>query len=361
MPVTPDHNPGWLGWDLGGAHLKAVQLDAAGRVESVVQVPCPLWQGLDRLESAIDGVLEQIPRRAARHAVTMTGELTDLFDDRTQGVQSLVDLVVRRFPGEDIRVYAGGAGLLDPGSAVAAAPRVASANWMASASLAATRFPEGVLVDIGSTTTDIVPFRGGRVIARGYADHERLTLGELVYSGVVRTPVMALARRVPFSGYWTPLMAEHFATTADIYRLTRDLPGHADLMPSADGRPKTLEASAGRLARMLGLDASAADLSAWRRVAGFLAEAQLRNLADAGERLLSRGELAEDAPFMGAGVGRFLVRRLAERLGRTYLGFESMFAGTRTQTPDVADCAPAAAVARLAQDSFSSPPDLQTP
>lgn len=355
-----DQQSGWLGWDLGGAHLKAVQIDAAGRVESVVQVPCPLWQGLDRLESAIDEVLEQIPAPATRHAVTMTGELTDLFEDRTQGVKSLVELVVRRFPGDDIRVYAGGAGLLDPQSALVAAPRVASANWMASASLAATRFPEGVLVDIGSTTMDLVPFRGGRVIARGYADHERLTLGELIYSGVVRTSVMVLARRVPFSGYWTPLMAEHFATTADLYRLTGELPEHADLMSSADGRPKTLEASAGRLARMLGLDGSAADLSAWRRVAGFLAEAQLRDLADACERLFSRGELGDDAPMLGAGVGRFLVQRLAERLGRSYLGFESLFEGAQAQAPDVADCAPAAAVAQLAHDSFSSPPDPET-
>jgi probable H4MPT-linked C1 transfer pathway protein len=356
MPVPPNDGSGWLGWDLGGAHLKAVQLDPAGRVVAVVQVPCPLWLGLDRLESAIDAVLERLPVRATRHALTMTGELTDLFEDRTQGVRILIGLVERRLAGEDLWVYAGGAGLLDPSSALVAAPRVASANWMASACLAATRFPEGILVDIGSTTADLVPFRGGRTIARGYADHERLTLGELVYTGVVRTSAMVLARRVPFSGYWTPLMAEHFATTADIYRLTGDLPDHADLLPTADGRPKTVDASAGRLARLLGLDASAADLSAWRGVAGFLAEAQLRDLAEAAERLLSRGELGADAPILGAGVGRFLVKRLAARLGRNYLGFESLFEGTRGQAPDVADCAPAAAVARLALDL-----DLETP
>ncbi len=337
-----------LGWDLGGAHLKAVQLGPRGGVETVRQVPCPLWQGLDRLESAIDAVLEGIPDRATRHAVTMTGELTDLFENRAQGVRALVDRMQQRFAGESIQVYAGPAGLLDPTAALREVHQVASANWMASATLAATLLPEGLLVDIGSTTTDLVPFGGGQVIARGYHDHERLARGELIYSGVVRTPVMALARRVPFGGDWVPLMAEHFATTADLYRLTGDLPGHADLMPSADGRPKTPVASAGRLARQLGLDGSAADPPAWRRLAGVLAEVQLRTLADACNCLYSRGELTADAPVLGAGVGRFLARRLAERLGRAYQSFATLFPEAPVGAPDVGDCAPAAAVARLA-------------
>ncbi|AUB85495.1 hydantoinase/oxoprolinase family protein [Candidatus Thiodictyon syntrophicum] len=348
MPVPHER---WLGWDLGGAHLKVVALDARGQSEAVLQVACPLWQGLDHLDTAIERVLGSLGARATRHAVTMTGELTDLFEDRATGVRALIERMQRRFPAEEVRIYAGRAGLLAPAAAAAAPDQVASANWMASASLAARHFPEGVLVDIGSTTSDLVPFHGGQVSARGYHDHERLAAGELVYSGVVRTPVMALAGRVPFGGHWVALMAEHFATTADIYRLTGELPAHADLMPSADGRPKTSAASAGRLARMLGLDAAAAAPAAWERLAAHLAEAQLRTLAEACDCLLSRGELAADAPILGAGVGRFLARRLAARLGRAYLGFGALFEGQAPGTPDgpeVADCAPAAAVARLA-------------
>lgn len=337
----------WLGWDLGGAHLKAVQLGGDG-VEAVLQVPCPLWQGLDHLDRAIDVVLRQLGPRATRHAVTMTGEVADVFEDRAQGVRALVERMQTRFAGEQIQVYAGRAGFLEPGVAAGAAELVASVNWLASATLAATRCAEGLLVDIGSTTTDLLPFSAGQVIVRGHTDYERLAAGELVYRGVVRTPMMALTRRVPFGGHWVPLMAEHFATTADIYRLTGDLPGHADLMPSADGRAKTVPASAARLARMVGLDASAADPSAWQRLARHLAEVQLRTLADACETLLARGELTADAPLLGAGVGRFLVRQLAARLGRTYLGFATLFEGEPICNVDVADCAPAVAVARLA-------------
>ncbi|MBK1722947.1 hydantoinase/oxoprolinase family protein [Thiocystis violacea] len=340
----------WIGWDLGGANLKAVQLDAAGAVRAVVQVACPLWQGLDRLRASIDQVLEKLGPRPSCHALTMTGELADLFDNRAQGVAALVALMRERFPGETLMVYAGTAGFVGPDAAGALASQVASANWVATASLAAAELGDGLVMDIGTTTTDVVPFLDQEVAAWAFNDHERLVHGELVYAGVARTPVMALARQLPFDGAWVPVMAEPFATTADVYRLTGLLPEHADLLPSADGRDKTRAASAARLARMLGMDADAADSSAWVSVADYIVECQQRRLFDAASCVLSRGQIPPGAPVVGAGVGRFLVRQLATRLGRPYVGFESLFTSDWNGVPDVSDCAPAAAVARLAAE-----------
>ena len=45
--------PNIMGWDIGGAHLKAVMLDAKGDVVSSIQLPCPLWKGLDYWQRAI--------------------------------------------------------------------------------------------------------------------------------------------------------------------------------------------------------------------------------------------------------------------------------------------------------------------
>ena len=87
---------------------------------------------------------------------------------------------------------------------MAAPELVASANWMASGAVVAGLIPEGLVVDIGSTTTDLIVVRHGAVEAQGDDDGSRLVAGELVYSGVVRTPVMALAPRVPFAGAWVP-------------------------------------------------------------------------------------------------------------------------------------------------------------
>jgi probable H4MPT-linked C1 transfer pathway protein len=338
-----------VGWDVGGAHLKAAAADGAGRILAVAQEPCPLWQGLDRLHSALDRMFARLsPPPGCRHAVTMTGELADLFPDRAAGVSALVEAMAGRCPPGSTWIYAGPRGLI-PAAALRPedAALVASANWMASGAFAAASLAEALFIDIGSTTTDIFPVCGHRVNNRGYTDYERMRYDELLYTGIVRTPVMAVAERAPFEGEWIGLMAEHFATMADVYRLTGELPEPADQLPAADGGEKTPAASRRRLARLFGRDADSAPPERWRGAARFLREQQLARLRLAVERQWSRGTLSDAAPVVGAGVGRFLARELAGRLQLAYLDFSDLFA-MPTPEPRIADCAPAAALACLA-------------
>src|SRR5205085_9641245 len=160
-----------------------------------------------------------------------------------------------RVKGE-VRIYAGKAGFRPPEEAAKTPIEVASANWHASARLVGRHIPEALLVDIGSTTADLIPIAAGEPAALGYTDAERLETGELVYTGAVRTPVMALAERVPFRGRLVALMAESFATTADVYRLLDALPPDADQQEAADGRGKSTAETETRLARMVGRDRS---------------------------------------------------------------------------------------------------------
>jgi probable H4MPT-linked C1 transfer pathway protein len=362
------------GWDVGGAHLKVAQVDASGRVHTALQVPCTLWLGVEHLHRAIEEALAHL-HSSERHGVTMTGELADLFADREEGVARIVEAMQRFFARDALLVYAGAAGFVAAADAVARARDVASANWHASARFAAARGAEGMLVDIGSTTTDLVPFAGGEPLGIGVTDGERLAAGELVYTGVTRTPVMAIARSVACDGVRVPLMAELFATAADVHRLTGALPDDADQHPTADGRGRSEEESVRRLARMLGRDASSASLDTWRCVARELSEQQLRCIHDAAAVVLSREQrpanenatergarerppagnwraasrraLAVDAPVVGAGVGRFLAVALAERLGLPYVDFASLIEGTPETREWAARCAPAVAVAAL--------------
>lgn len=340
-----------VGWDVGGAHLKAVRLSAHGAVEAVVQLPCPLWLGLTHLERSLADA-EAALGPAAVHAVTMTGEMVDLFSSRREGVIRLVTLMRERFPGSALRFYGGDAGFLDADGAMAAPDRIASANWMASASLVASAVPDALLLDIGSTTSDLVPVTGGKVRALGRDDAARLMTGELVYTGVVRTPVIALAAEVLLEGMWVPVMAEWFATAADVHRLCGRLPDEADQQPAADGGEKTIDGSARRLARMVGRDAESLPLDAWRRLAAWLAGVQSDRLRMACERLIARELLPDGAPIVGAGVGRFVARDLADRLGRRYLDFASLVSLAGAESGRVSDCAPAVAVAWLAQRSL---------
>lgn len=328
--------------------MKAARLGGSGTVECVRQAPCPLWQGMRHLHAAV-AELRAAVGEIPHNAVTMTGEMADLFPSRGDGVVQLVNAMGELFPGARLRFYAGSAGFVEAASAASHVADIASANWRASAELVAAHVPEALFLDIGSTTVDLVPVHGGDVRAAGRDDAGRLRAGELLYTGAGRTPIMALAADVPFEGEWTPVLAEHFATTADIYRLLGSLPEALDQHPAVDGGEKTTFASARRLARAIGRDVESAPIAAWHRLAAWLARAQARRIEDACDRLLSRGDLGDGAPIVVAGAGRFLAPRLAGLCDRPVIQFGRLLPVIESEWERAGDCAPALAVAWLAQ------------
>jgi probable H4MPT-linked C1 transfer pathway protein len=337
-----------IGWDLGGANLKLARAEG-GRTTHVAQVPCPARQDSSKFDAALDEALKLFPSDAGtRHAVTMTGELSDVFADRAEGVAYLVALM-RKATGENTIYYGGRAGFLDAGQAVARTLDVASANWHASATLVAGHFPDGLFVDTGTTTTDLIPLKSGAPAALGYTDGKRLAEGELVYTGVVRTPVMAVAQEALFKGRSQLIAAERFATMADVWRLMRALPADVDPYPTPDLRGKTAAESAARLARMLGRDGSEAELAEWIAVARHFADCQLAQIESAARVLTARERLGADAPVIGAGCGRFVAEGLAERLDRPYRDVSEIIEAAPEQSDMAARCAPAVAVALLAE------------
>jgi probable H4MPT-linked C1 transfer pathway protein len=341
-----------IGWDVGGAHLKVARAEK-GIITCAAQLACPLWLGLETLERAFleaETVLGQAPF----NAVTMTGELCDVFATRKEGVTTLSAIITRLLSPRRAVFYAGRSGFVSAGETANAAGSIASANWHASAALAAMREENTLFIDVGSTTTDIIPIANSKPANLGLSDAERLQHGELIYTGISRSFLMAGPKLVPFGGSWMPLMNEWFATTADVHRILGQLPEGADMMETPDGREKTKAASCARLARMIGRDAAEADEAAWERLAHFFAEAQLRELFDAAALVLSRGVLPADAPVIGAGAGRALVRELAARLRRPFLSFDALIACTPEAQSKACDCAPAAAVALLAAAHFAA-------
>jgi (4-(4-[2-(gamma-L-glutamylamino)ethyl]phenoxymethyl)furan-2-yl)methanamine synthase len=334
-----------IGWDIGGAHLKAARAEN-GRILEAIQVASPLRLGLERLAQAFAEVKAAIGP-AGRHVVTMTAELADTFASRAEGVASLSRLAARELAQGTVSLYAGRAGFISPDQANQHIEDIASANWHASATFVGRRHDTALFLDMGSTTTDIVPVAGGAVAAHAYTDAQRLSAGELVYTGLVRSLVMAAAQRAPFAGRWTTLIKENFSNMADVHRVLGSLPDDADQMTTADGRAKTVAASRARLARMVGRDAGDADDAAWRLLAQWFAEAQIREVSDGALLVLSRARLPDDAPVVGAGIGNSVLREVARRLGRTYVAFETLLDVAPAARERASHCAPAAALAAL--------------
>ena len=313
--LMPSVDPIIVGWDIGGAHLKAC-LTQGGKVLDAAQWPCPLWQGIEQLDGALQLARTRWPELTgeAYHAVTMSGEMVDAFEHREDGVQRIANRLARTLSGP-VRLYAGDLGWIAPADAARHWEQIASANWLATAQHAATLFGDGVLIDIGSTTTDLISFANGRVPTTSRSDPDRLASGELVYQGVVRTPLCALTQRIAFRGRRVNVMNEWFATTADVYRLTGELDPAHDQQPSADSQAKDRPSTQQRLARMIGLDAREASVDDWRAFAHAWREIQVDEIAASLARVLGGRPVAESgATIVAAGCGAFLVDDVAARL-----------------------------------------------
>lgn len=340
-----------IGWDIGGAHVKAALVNQRGEVIWVIQQPCALWKGLAYLEQAIAAILLALPEHGDCHAVTMTGELVDCFSSREQGVQAIIQTLRDGLDTAGIWIYAGrngfiGADKVEKDHYLS----IASANWIASAELTAQWMQRALFVDVGSTTTDILLLERHALQALGYSDYQRLVSGELVYTGIVRTAVMAVTQRAEFNGQSMGLMAEYFATMADVYRLTGDLNEAHDQSDTADGGEKTPLASALRLSRMTGYEFAESDWPLWLAFAQDLKQQQKHRILHACLQQMQRSVAGERMAIIGAGVGRFLVKEIADELGLEYKDFTHLFEScVAGGSVDAADCAPAVAVAYLAR------------
>ncbi len=340
-----------IGWDIGGAHLKAAILEPNSIFSDIRQVPCQLWKGLDHLELAVEQILSNTSTSNTQHAITMTGELVDLFESREQGVQQIIQAMQKILAGQDILIYAGTYGFLSPQHIQSQHfISIASANWLASASLAATQLGDGLFIDIGSTTTDLLHLSHHHVNATGLTDYDRMRSNELVYTGIIRTSVMAVAQTAYFQGQQMGLMAEYFATMADVYRLTKELNEGDDQTETADGAEKSIQASAKRLSRMTGYEYQESELSLWQKLAQEIKSQQKNKIKKACQYHISQSNLSDQHYFIGAGVGRFLAQQIAKELGHKYIDFSALIPRSTTDKSNanaLSDCAPAVSVAWL--------------
>lgn len=332
----------WLALDIGGANLKA----ADGRGLALSR-PFPLWKQPEGLPKALARLIAESPR-ADRLAITMTGELADCFVTKAEGVGRILEAVSEAAPGCPISVYLTDGTWAAPEEAVQRPLLAAASNWHALARFAGRFVPEksALLIDIGSTTCDLIPLVQGIPAARGRTDPERLVSGELVYTGVERSPVCAVAPEVPWRGHLCPTAQEVFATTWDVYLLLRDLPEDPGSTQTADGRLATRAHARDRLARTICADRDMVDDEDALAIARAVAEAQVEQIAEAADRVIQSLPERPTAVVL-SGAGEFLARRVLERLKLS----TRIVSLAEQLGPDLSRVAPAHALAVLAGEA----------
>jgi probable H4MPT-linked C1 transfer pathway protein len=274
-------------------------------------IPFEVWKRPEDLPLAIGSIAAILPPSSAT-ALTMTAELCDCYPTKRVGVNAVVDAVLQALPGRSLAIWGIDGAFHTVGEIRENPLLAAAANWLALAQLAARLAPEdaAILIDIGSTTTDLVPMARGTVAARGRSDTERLQTGELVYAGVRRTPIHALATELPVRGVPTGLAAELFASTLDVYLTLGDTASNPLDLSTADGRPATVEAAHDRLARMVGADREGFSADDAREFAMAADRCLTDRLVRVAERAC-RATIGRPAVAIIAGSGDFLAARVA--------------------------------------------------
>ena len=330
-----------LGLDIGGANIKAATSD--GRAASV---PFPLWKQPGELAGALKSLATKFPD-VATCAITMTGELCDCFRTKADGVKHIIEATQQAL-GADFSVYSVLGTFLKPAKAIDLWQHSAASNWHALATFAGryAHTGPGLLIDCGSTTTDIIPLADGRPVAKGSTDVARLKSGELVYTGVKRTPLCALLPQ-------GKTCAELFATSQDAYVALGFYPEEPTNIDTADGQPLTIINSETRLARMLGGDANTVPLDEIQHLARTVIRQQEALILSASRKVYRY--LCELHPeFVGvpislicSGSGELLTRVVASH---PPVQPECVVSLTGKLGAALSECAPAYAVAVLAAE-----------
>src|SRR5436189_5913394 len=165
--------PATLAVDIGGANTKAARLD--GTSLRTVSRPFEVWRDRSALSRVLREVAPEVaagPADAA--AITMTAELSDAFRTKREGVAFVLEAAEDALAGRPLSVLTTAGELVSMEAARTRPWDVAAANWVATALAVAGAHRDALLIDIGSTTVDLIPIARGRIVATGRNDLERL-------------------------------------------------------------------------------------------------------------------------------------------------------------------------------------------
>jgi len=175
-----------------------------------------------------------------------------------------------------------------------------------------------VIVDVGSTSTSIIPVVDGRVSAAGKNDLEKFMVGELVYTGSLRTNIVAIVSSIPLRDGKARVASELFAQSADAHLVLGNITEDEYTAETADGRGKTRGEALARLARVVCADMEMLAEKEIVQIAKYVHTRQVEQIAEGLSPVYSRVRSLASAeiPVVVTGLGKdFLARSAAESVG----------------------------------------------
>lgn len=311
-----------VGWDIGGVQSKCACISGDFAFLSSKDMTFEIWKDPGKLSTVLEYLASDIPLSDTAMAITMTAELSDCFTTKAEGVRFVLEAFIDTFPGIQLMCLGTNERWVPVEKAMGDPINFAATNWIAAAREMARSIGDGIWIDVGSTTTDIIPIKENALYVRGRNDTDRLRFGELVYTGLIRSNPNALASRLPFKGDWYRTSNEYFALMGDCYLLLGEIdPEDYSCTPPDSGSVNT-EGAARRLARLICADASLAKPEDLLPLAGYLRERQIGLIVDALYQVCSEPHVKGPAAVTGA--GQFLGIQAALRTNLSILNAEAI-------------------------------------
>jgi (4-(4-[2-(gamma-L-glutamylamino)ethyl]phenoxymethyl)furan-2-yl)methanamine synthase len=335
-----------LGFDIGGANTKATFLKTQnGKIkeQKTVLEYFPVWKNR---KNQLPKVLEELKNKLTNSnrldgvGVTITAELSDAYMTKKEGINHVLDCVCQVFEEGYVFVLDVNADLVSVEKARKNPLLVSSANWAATGWITKQAIKNCIVVDVGSTSTSIIPVVSGEIATSGKTDMEKLQNGELVYSGSLRTNVATIVNRIPVEGKTSRVSSELFAQTGDVHLLLGNITEDEYTADTCDGRGKTKREASARLARIVCADTDMLTEQEILDMAKFVYEKQVEQIAK-GLKQVKQNVKPKKKTAVVTGLGRkFLARKAAEEAG-----FEQIVDMSELLGKDAVVASPSAGVA----------------
>lgn len=310
-----------LGYDIGGANTKAVFMHIEnGKVLSadVSVVYFPIWKDPEQLTSVLLSLRARLTTgKLDAVGVTMTAELSDAYQTKREGVNQILSYIKNAFPSLPIFVLNTRAELFSPEYAQRDPLSVAAANWAASGWLIKQYLKNTIVVDVGSTSTSIIPIVNGQVAAKGKTDLDKLICGELIYTGSLRTNVATIVQSIPLKNGVAPVSSELFALSGDVHIVLGNIVEADYTSETADGRGRSIPEALARLSRVVCADTEMLTKQEILDIARYIYEQQIRQIVDGLTKVYTNTKEAtsDNVSVIVTGMGKnFLARKAAQYL-----------------------------------------------
>lgn len=287
-----------LGIDIGGAHLKVIGIDKNNKVQFVDYSNCRIWEDIRLLKEKFVCLSKTFGNESIKCGITMSAELCDNFKSRKHGALILTEKCKHLKFNNFFYVKSSKTFLKEPKF-----KELISMNWHSVGRLFEKKVENAIIVDFGSTTTDLICIKNKKLVNKFFDDFSRINNFELLYTGFTRTPIFGITNEICIGKNKLKIIPEFFSNTSDVYRILKKLKRKIDIDITADRSQKTIKDSFRRLSRSFGFDYHNKYQVKLKQICNEISSTQLNQIMNAVKKLEDRFSM-KNFTVISSGIGQ---------------------------------------------------------